>query len=123
MEVVIWAFLRLHQFYSKEVSRGRAGIGTYTLKPRYISAKIDLSEVVQFSVCLPEDIVNAIRENQFVKEHVEVTQTTAPTAKVDITLSRADELIKNDRIAFSPKLGTFTIVGQNDKPVFPESCS
>jgi len=42
-------------------------------------------------------------------------------------LSRADELIKNDRIVFSPKLGTFTIVGQNDKTrvvtVFTESCS
>ena len=42
-------------------------------------------------------------------------------------MSRADELIKNDRIVFSPKLGTFTTKGTDDQPrvvtLFPEKCS
>ena len=44
-------------------------------------------------------------------------------------MSRADELIKNNRIVFSPKLGTFTTKGTDDQPrvvtLFPEkySCS
>ena len=41
-------------------------------------------------------------------------------------MSRADELIKNDRIVFSPKLGTFTTKGTDDQPrvvtIFPEKC-
>ena len=39
-------------------------------------------------------------------------------------MSRADELIKSDRIVFSPKLGTFTTKGTDDQPrvvtLFPE---
>ena len=50
------SFLRLHQYYVKEISRGRAGLGNYNLRPQYISAKIDLSEIVQFAVCKPQDI-------------------------------------------------------------------
>ena len=50
VDVVILSFLRLHQYYVKEISRGRAGLGNYNLRPQYISAKIDLSEIVQFSV-------------------------------------------------------------------------
>ena len=42
-------------------------------------------------------------------------------------MSRADELIKNDRIVFSPKLGTFTTKGTDNQPrvvtLFPEKCS
>ena len=47
--------------------------------------------------------------------------------KVDMHMSRADELIKNDKIVFSPKLGTFTTKGTDDQPrvvtIFPEKCS
>ena len=127
VDVVILSFLRLHQYYLKEIQRGRAGLGTYTLKPQYISAKIDISEVNKYTVCQPEEIVNAIRENQFTTIQSEDQDVDDNEVKVDINISRADELIKNDRIVFSPKLGTFTIVGANDKPrvvtVFPESCS
>ena len=63
VDVVVLSFLRLHQYYIKEISRGRAGLGNYNLRPQYISAKIDLSDIVQFAVCQPQDIVNAIREN------------------------------------------------------------
>ncbi|XP_053373936.1 glycine receptor subunit alpha-2-like [Mercenaria mercenaria] len=51
----------------------------------------------------------------------------AHTQRVDINISRADELINNDRIDFAPRQGTFTIPGQDDKArvvtIFPESCS
>ena len=52
-------------------SRGRAGLGNNNLRPQYISAKIDLSDIVQFAVCQPQDIVNAIRENQFIASPVQ----------------------------------------------------
>ena len=50
---------------------GRAGLGNYNLRPQYISTKIDLSDIVQFAVCQPQDIVNAIRENQFIASPVQ----------------------------------------------------
>ena len=126
--MVVLSFLRLHQYYIKEISRGRAGLGNYNLKPQYISAKIDLSDIVQFAVCQPQDIVNAIRKTQFIASPVqEESKKVDDHPKVDIHMSRADELIKNDRIVFSPKLGTFTTKGTDDQPrvvtVFPEKCS
>ena len=60
VDVVILSFLRLHQYYIKEIYIERAGLGNYTLKPQYISAKIGLSDIVKFVVSQPEDIVNAI---------------------------------------------------------------
>ena len=92
------------------------------------STKKDLSDIVQFAVCLPEDIVNAIRENQFIASSVhEESQKADEYHKVNIHMSRADDLIKNDRIMFSPKLGTFTTKGTDDQPrvvtLFPEKCS
>ena len=38
-DVAILSFLRLHQYYIKVISRGRAGLGNYKLKPHYMSAK------------------------------------------------------------------------------------
>ena len=47
--------------------------------------------------------------------------------QVNIHMFRADELIKKDRIVFSPNLGTFTTKGTDDQPrvvtLFPEKCS
>ena len=73
----------------------RAGLGNYNLKPQYVSAKIDVSDIVQFAVCQPEDIVNAIRENKFITQFIqeENEKTEARHPKVDINMPRADELI------------------------------
>ena len=69
-----------------------------------------------------------IRENQFIASPVqEESKKVDDHPKVDIHMSRADELIKNDRIVFSPKLGTFTTKGTDVQPrvvtIFPEKCS
>ena len=63
VDFVILSFLRLHQYYIKEISRGRTGLGNYKLKPQYISAKIRLSDIVQFVVSQPEDIVKLSEKN------------------------------------------------------------
>ena len=53
--------------------------------------------------------------------------TQQPANHVDIGLSRADGVIANDMISFSPKLHTFTIAGTDSKPIvatlYPEYCS
>ena len=93
--VVVLSFLQLHQYYIKEISRGRAGLGNYNLRPQYVSAKIDLSDIVQFAVCQPQDIVNAIRETLFNASPVqEESEKVDDHPKVDIHMSCADELIK-----------------------------
>ena len=128
VDVVVLSFLRLHQYYIKEISRGHAGLSNYNLRPQYISAKIDLSDIVQFAVCQPQYIVNAIRENQLIASPVqEESKNVDDHPKVDIHMFRADELIKNDRIVLSPTLGTFTAKGTDDQSrvvtIFPEKCS
>ena len=71
IQKVVLSFLPLHQYYIKEISRGCAGLGNNNLRPQYISAKIDLSDIIQFAVCQPQDIVNAIRENQLITSPVQ----------------------------------------------------
>ena len=98
------------------------------MKPQYISARIGVSDIVQFVVSQPEGILNAIRENQFIAEsNKEENLKTNEIPKVDVQFSHADELIQNDRIVFSQTLGTFTIKGTGDTPrvvtLFPENCS
>jgi hypothetical protein len=72
-DVVVWSFLPLHQYYLKDKFQG---IGMYTLKTKYISAKIDISEIFQFTVLPLEDSLNNIRENQFVAhtEHGHISE-------------------------------------------------
>ena len=64
VDVVVLSFLRLHQYYIKEISRGRVGLGNYNLRPQYVSARIDMSDIVQFAVCQPQDIVNSISKRK-----------------------------------------------------------
>ena len=70
-------------------------------------------------------IVESIRDNKFITER---HGTYDNTSRVDIGLSRAEEIIANEMISFSPKMHTFTILGNNGNPnavtVFPtEFCS
>ena len=82
-------------------------------------------EIAQLEVCDPDKIVESIRDNKFITER---HGTYDNTSRVDIGLSRAEEIIANEMISFSPKMHTFTILGNNGKPnavtVFPtEFCS
>ena len=101
-------------FQLGDFSRGRAGIGNYTLKTEHVSARIDLSEIAQLEVCDPDKIVESIRDNKFITER---HGTYDNTSRVDIGLSRAEEIIANEMISFSPKMHTFTILGNNGKPL------
>ena len=64
VDVVILSFLRLHQYYVKEISRGRAGLGNYNLRPQYISAKLDLSEIYVSYMFLFNFKVNILQKCQ-----------------------------------------------------------
>ena len=103
IDVIVLSFLRLQQYYLKEISRGRAGIWNYTLKTEHVSARIDLSEIAQLEVCDPDKIVESIRDNKFITERHGAYDNMS---RVDIGLSRAEEIIANEMISFSPKMHT-----------------
>ena len=70
----------------------------------------------------------SIRGTQFITNQArEELPIVDEQPKNDVHMSRADELIKNDIIVFSPKLGTFITKGTDDHPrivtLFPEKCS
>ena len=58
--------------------------------------------------CSPENIIEGLKNKTF---------TTGPTNnKMDVPLSRAEEIIKSGKLVFSPQLGTFTVMGFSDVP-------
>ena len=126
VDVVVLSFLRLHQYYIKEISRGHAGLGNYNLRSQYISAKIDLSDIVQFAVCQPQDIVNVIRENQFIASPVqEESKKVDDHPKVDIHMSRAEAkkipvfLLTRPTLAQTPDSAVFIATGKKIKITMP----
>ena len=68
VDVVVLSFLQLQQYYIKEISRGRAGLGNYNLRSQYISAKIDLSSVTSVTI-----EGNNVTENPYRKSVTPVT--------------------------------------------------
>ena len=67
-----------------------------------------MQEIPDLAVCPPENIIESIKNKTF---------STEPTdGKMDIPLSRAEEIIKSGKHVFSPQLGTFTVMGFSDVP-------
>ena len=101
------SFFRLHQYYVKEISRGCAGLGNYNLRPQYISAKRSVRD--SSVCCLPATGHSECYQRKPVHRHPvqEESKKADDPPEVKIHMSGADELMKIDRIVFSPKLGTF----------------
>ena len=69
---------------------------------------ITVHEVPDLTFCPPENIIEGLKNKTF---------TTGPTdGKMDVPLSRAEEIIKSGKLLFSPQLGNFTVIGFSDVP-------
>ena len=90
------------------MKRGRAGIGSYALRAEQRPYAITVQEIPDLTVCLQENIIESIKNKTF---------STEPTdGKMDIPLSRAEEIIKSGKLVFSPQLGMFTYLGWYVQP-------
>lgn len=109
LDVIIVAFQMLQNFYIREIQRGYAGIGTYTLKKELEEEmSIPVERIPSWKVCSPENIVESIKNKTFLTVEEGTTAEKIPVANTKVT--RAKEIIINDKISFSAKLGTFTIL-------------
>ena len=108
IDVLLLAIYRLQLYFLKEIKRGKAGIGSYALRAEQRPYAITAQEIPDLTVCPPENIIESIKNKTF---------STQPTdGKMDIPLSRAEEIIKSGKLVFSPQLGTFTVMGFSDVP-------
>lgn len=135
IDCMMLSLYQLQVFYCKEIKRGLAGLGQYTLAPMHTSI------MVQEAECLPslspEDIVKNIRDGKILIDEEDPAESTQPIKKAEekssaantmSSLARAKELLTTDKISFDSKLHCFNVVGSSGVvrvvTIFPkESCS
>ena len=99
-------------FYAEECRRGKTGLGNYTLKEKYQRFRLHTENFEPRTlVCHPKDIVNAIRNRDFIAHVNENSQGNEYASNSRII--RAKELVSQDCISFSSRLGTFTVMDSN----------
>ena len=97
----------LQRFYLKEISRGKAGLGNYSLNSVYKDRIINIEEICNFPVCAPEKIKVSLKNKKL------ETVPTESTCTSDMRKVRAQEIIEAGGIGFRPKLGIFTVITSN----------
>ena len=71
-DVIMYAFHMLQ----REISRGKAGLGNYSLLSKYEDKKIEIEEICKFQVCFPEKITKSLNasNNRFQADRGELLQ-------------------------------------------------
>ena len=113
-------------FREEECRRGKMGLGNYSLKSKYKQFKTDAENFQPRTlVCHPKDIVNSIRNRDFIVHDFanDLMNKHASNSRI----VRAKELVAQDLIAFLPRLGAFSVMDTNEihvvKVHLTESCS
>lgn len=119
LDSLILSLYQLQAFYWNETKRGLAGLGNYTIAPKYQAACLEQVAVQYLPTNSPEDIVKRIREGERNGEipQVKVKKEGAdqqPHEKQMRTLTahaRAQLVVQNDKISFDTKLHVFNVKG------------
>ena len=101
----------LQTYFLNEINRGKAGLGNYTLKSCYGNLAIPIEQLRQVNTVTPAKIIENLRSKTFMVEGTSVPQYS----KVKYTI--ASQIIANDAITFSPKLGIFIVMNPDIKSV------
>jgi len=128
LDCLLMSLKLIQGFYLEEIRRGKAGLGTYSLK-RHLSRFA--TNVEQFEskrlVCHPKDIVASIREAELKVVQLDPENEMKSDTATNSKILRAKQLVAQDNISFSAKLGLFTIVDRSTAHtvrLYPsESCS
>ena len=126
MNCLLMSLKLIQGFYEEECRRGKMGLGNFSLKSKYKQFQTDAEDFQPRTlVCHPKDIVSSIRNRDFIVKDSsnDVLNRHASTSRI----VRAKELVAQDLIAFSPRLGAFTVMDVNGIHVVRinpnESCS
>ena len=129
LDCLMMSLKLIQGFYSEECRRGKAGLGNFSLKPKYVKFRTPTENFEsRHLVCHPKDIVNSIKNTEFVRSSDEKNIKTHEIEHSSNTrVLRAKQLVEQDHISFSPKLGVFTIMDTKSLytvRLFPtESCT
>ena len=112
MDCMMLALLWLQKYMSREIQRGKAGLGNFHLKPSYKKLALKPENIFfPESVTTPQDIVSNIKNTTF----REWDENQKPKHTMNSTIARAHQIINSDGISFSAKLGLFTVRGTSEK--------
>ena len=122
VDSMVLSFRFLQNYYRKEISRGKVGIGQYSLKKSFEKMAIDVVAMETIKVIPIKEIVSSIKN----KERSYIAQEVKSMYSQHSTIARATEIVENDQISFSAKLGIFSVgSGKNVYSVKlnPEVCT
>jgi hypothetical protein len=120
LDVILLSLQMLQKYYYNEIMRGRCGIGNYSLKECFVdSMSLIIEQVTALPTVPPSDIIQSIRDKDFLAE-----ETPSPVYS-NVKYTQAKEIIAQDNISFSAKLGVFTVSAGTVETVTmsPETCS
>ena len=128
LDCLLMSLKLIKGFYLEEIRRGKAGLGTYSLKKHLSKFRTNVEEFESRKlICHPKDIVESIRNTEIKAMDTQTENQVRPENATNSRILRAKQFVAQDNISFSPKLGLFTIVDRNTSPtvrLFPaESCS
>ena len=61
VDAIVLGLYHLQTYYNNEIQRGLSGLGTYSLRPEFISLQRPQDEVIALKAFSPEEIVQRIR--------------------------------------------------------------
>lgn len=119
LDSLVLSLYQLQAFYWNETKRGLAGLGNYTVAPKYQAACLDQVAVQYLPTNSPEDIVKRIREGEHngelpqvkVKKEGEDQQPQEKQMRTLTAHARAQLVVQNDKISFDTKLHVFNVKG------------
>ena len=112
LDCLLMSLKLIQGFYEEEFRRGKMGLGNFPLKSKYKQFQTDAEDFQPRTlVCHPKDIVSSIRNSDFIVQDSsnDVVNRHASTSRT----VRAKELVAQYLIAFSPRLGAFTVMYVN----------
>ena len=114
VDSLVMSLKMLQGYYMEESRRGKAGLGSFTLKARYAEFTTNVDEFQsKLLVCHPRDIVSSIRNKEYKPMDDRIFNDLQTEFSSNSRIIRAKELVQSDRIVFSPRLGIFTVLDNN----------
>ena len=118
LDSLVLSLYHLQAFYLNETKRGLAGLGNYTVAPKYQAACLDQVAVQYLPTNCPEDIVKRIREGERNGEipPVKVKKEGDPAAAhPQASATTAAKLIMGMSVSTQPARGNLTQLRRNTR--------
>ena len=122
LDAFVLSLQMLQKFYLNEIKRGKASLGTFELKPDFKHMALNFDELHIEPIVRPCNIIESLKNKTFIPE-----QNLPNQIYSNAKYTQAFQFVCQDAIAYSAKLGMFTVFSERATAVvklFPkETCS